>query len=104
MQACAFWKLPVVRAAPSASHRQPRALQSALPTVTSRAAGNPTAEIYLVSPRARCNRNLEPSQLQRISCADVAKLAEIHEPDVYPVDDSMIIKPLRRKRQSRLRW
>ena len=24
----------------------------------------------------------------------MAKLAEIHEPDVYPVDDSMIIKPL----------
>ena len=26
--------------------------------------------------------------------ADVTKLAEIHEPDVYPADDSMIIKPL----------
>lgn len=24
----------------------------------------------------------------------MAKLAEIHEPETYPVDDSMIIKPL----------
>ena len=59
-------------------------------------AGNPTAEIYLVSPESAAATAI----LGTFATAednlgeDVAKLAEIHEPEVYPVDDSMIIKPL----------
>ena len=59
-------------------------------------AGNPTAEIYLVSPeRAAATAILGTfATAEDILGEDVAKLAEIHEPEVYPVDDSMIIKPL----------
>ena len=59
-------------------------------------AGNPTAEIYLVSPVSAAATAILGTfaTAEDILGADVAKLAEIHEPDVYPVDDSMIIKPL----------
>ena len=59
-------------------------------------AGNPTAEIYLVSPESAAAIAILGTfaTAEDILGADVAKLAEIHEPDVYPVDDSMIIKPL----------
>ena len=59
-------------------------------------AGNPTAEIYLVSPESAAATAILGTfaTAEDILGADVAKLAEIHEPDVYPVDDSMIIKPL----------
>lgn len=59
-------------------------------------AGNPTAEIYLVSPESAAATAILGTfaTAEDILGADVIKLAEIHEPDVYPVDDSMIIKPL----------
>ncbi len=59
-------------------------------------AGNPTAEIYLVSPESAAATAILGTfaTAEDILGADVAKLAEIHEPDVYPVDDSMIIKLL----------
>lgn len=59
-------------------------------------AGNPTAEIYLVSPESAAATAILGTfaTAEDIQGEDVAKLAEIHEPEVYPVDDSMIIKPL----------
>ncbi len=59
-------------------------------------AGNPTAEIYLVSPESAAATAILGTfaTAEDILGADVTKLAEIHEPDVYPVDDSTIIKPL----------
>ena len=59
-------------------------------------AGNPTAEIYLVSPESAAATAILGTfaTAEDILGADVVKLAEIHEPDVYLVDDSMIIKPL----------
>lgn len=59
-------------------------------------AGNPTAEIYLVSPESAAATAILGTfaTAEDILGEDVAKLAEIHEPEVYPVDDSMIIKPL----------
>ncbi len=59
-------------------------------------AGNPTAEIYLVSPESAAATAILGTfaTAEDILGADVAKLAAIHEPETYPVDDSMIIKPL----------
>ncbi len=59
-------------------------------------AGNPTAEIYLVSPESAAATAILGTfaTAEDILGADVAKLADIHEPETYPVDDSMIIKPL----------
>ena len=59
-------------------------------------AGNPTAEIYLVSPESAAATAIVGTfaTAEEILGADVAKLAEIHEPDEYPIDDSMLIKPL----------
>ena len=59
-------------------------------------AGNPTAEIYLVSPESAAATAILGTfaTAEDILGENVAKLAEIHEPEVYPVDDSMIIKPL----------
>ena len=59
-------------------------------------AGNPTAEIYLVSPESAAATAILGTfaTAEDILGEDVAKLAAIHEPEVYPVDDSMIIKPL----------
>lgn len=59
-------------------------------------AGNPTAEIYLVSPESAAATAIVGTfaSTEDILGADVAKLAEIHEPQEFPIDDSMIIKPL----------
>ena len=59
-------------------------------------AGNPTAKVYLVSPEsaAACAVTGTFSSAEDIMGADVAVLAGITEPDTYPIDDSMIIKPL----------
>ena len=59
-------------------------------------AGNPTAEIYLVSPESAAATAIVGTfaTAEDILGADVKKLAEIHEPEEYPVDDSMIIEPL----------
>ena len=59
-------------------------------------AGNPTAEIYLVSPESAAATAIMGTfaSAEDILGADVAKLAEIREPQEFPIDDSMIIKPL----------
>ena len=59
-------------------------------------AGNPNAEIYLVSPESAAATAI----MGTFACAedilgsDVAKLGKIHDPEQYSVDDSMIIQPL----------
>ena len=59
-------------------------------------AGNPTAEIYLVSPESAAATAIMGTfaSPEEIMGADVVKLAEIREPQEFPIDDSMIIKPL----------
>lgn len=59
-------------------------------------AGNPTAEIYLVSPESAAATAIMGTfaSAEEILREDVAKLFEVQEPERYPVDDSMIIRPL----------
>lgn len=59
-------------------------------------AGNPTAEIYLVSPESAAATAIMGTfaSAEEIMGADVVKLAEIREPQEFPIDDSMIINPL----------
>lgn len=59
-------------------------------------AGNPTAEIYLVSPESAAATAIMGTfaSAEEIMGKDVAVLAEIHDPESFPVDDSMIVKPL----------
>lgn len=59
-------------------------------------AGNPTAEIYLVSPESAAATAIKGTfaTAEEVMGDAVALLADIHEPDAYLVDDSMIIPPL----------
>lgn len=59
-------------------------------------AGNPNAKIYLVSPESAAATAIKGTfaSAEEILGDDVKKLAEIHEPEEYIVNDSMIIKPL----------
>ena len=59
-------------------------------------AGNPTAQIYLVSPESAAATAIRGTfaAAEEVMGENVAKLAEIKEPEEYMVDDSMIIKPL----------
>ena len=59
-------------------------------------AGNPTAEIYLVSPESAAATAIMGTfaSAEDILGTDLAKLDEIHEPEEYIIDDSMLIKPL----------
>ncbi len=59
-------------------------------------AGNPTAEIYLVSPESAAATAIVGTfaSAEEVMGPELKKLAEIHEPDQYIVDDSMIIDPL----------
>ena len=59
-------------------------------------AGNPTAEIYLVSPESAAATAIMGTfaTAQDVLGFDVEKLNDIHEPDQYIVDDAMLIKPL----------
>ena len=59
-------------------------------------AGNPNAKIYLVSPESAAATAIKGTfaSAEEIMGEEIEKLAEIHEPEVYEVDDSMIIKPL----------
>lgn len=59
-------------------------------------AGNPTAEIYLVSPEsaAACAITGTFATAEDILGLDVWKLAEVKEPIEYGIDDGMLIKPL----------
>ena len=62
-------------------------------------AGNPTAQIYLVNPENAAATAIVGTfaTAEEVMGEDLCKLAEIHEPDQYPVDDSMIIAPLPRE-------
>ena len=59
-------------------------------------AGNPTAEIYLVSPESAAATAILGTfaTAEDILGDKVSELANIHEPDAYIVDDSMLIPPL----------
>ena len=58
--------------------------------------GNPTAEIYLVSPETAAATAI----VGTFACAeeilgeDVKILADVREPELYPIDDGQIIRPL----------
>ncbi len=59
--------------------------------------GNPTAEIYLVSPEsaaATAVRGTFTAAEEILSPQELAALADIRDPDRMPVDDSMMIRPL----------
>ena len=59
-------------------------------------AGNPTAEIYLVSPESAAATAVcgTFATAEDVLGENVKELADIHEPDAYIVDDSMLIPPL----------
>ena len=59
-------------------------------------AGNPTAEIYLVNPESAAATAIMGTftTAEEILGEEIVKLADIQEPDEYPVDDSMIVRPL----------
>lgn len=59
-------------------------------------AGNPNAKIYLVSPESAAATAILGTfaTAEDIMGDNVKILGEIHEPDAYEVDDSMIIPPL----------
>ncbi len=59
-------------------------------------AGNPTADIYLVSPESAAATAIMGTfaTAEDVMGEDVKELAKITEPEEYLIDDSMIIKPL----------
>lgn len=59
-------------------------------------AGNPTAEIYLVNPESAAATAIMGTfaSAEDILGDEIVKLADIQEPEEYPVDDSMIVAPL----------
>ncbi len=59
-------------------------------------AGNPTAHVYLVSPESAAASAITASfsTAEEIMGEEVVKLESIVEPDLYPIDDSQLIKPL----------
>lgn len=59
-------------------------------------AGNPTAEIYLVSPESAAATAIAGTfaTAEDIMGEEVKTLSLVHEPEQYFVDDSMLIKPL----------
>lgn len=59
-------------------------------------AGNPTADIYLVSPESAAATAIMGTfaTAEEVMGEDVSELAKITEPEEYLIDDSMIIKPL----------
>ena len=59
-------------------------------------AGNPNAKIYLVSPESAAATAIMGNfaTAEDILGSDVAKLAEVKEPEEYDINDNMIIQPL----------
>lgn len=59
-------------------------------------AGNPTAEIYLVSPESAAATAITGTfaSAEDILGSDLSVLAEVKEPTEFPVNDAMIIEPL----------
>lgn len=58
--------------------------------------GNPTAQLYLASPETAAATAVAGTfaTAEEIMGADVSRLAGIHEPEVYCIDDSMLLPPL----------
>ncbi|MDD3367707.1 MAG: aconitate hydratase [Lachnospiraceae bacterium] len=67
-------------------------------------AGNPTAEIYLVSPETAAATAITGTftTAAEIMGADIEKLKTVQEPEQYFIDDSMIIKPLAKEEAARV--
>ena len=67
-------------------------------------AGEPTAEIYLVSPESAAATAIKGTfaTAEEVMGEDVARLAHITEPEHYIVDDSMILPPLSSKDAERV--
>ncbi|MCD8220780.1 MAG: aconitate hydratase [Clostridiales bacterium] len=63
-------------------------------------AGNPNAKIYLVSPETAAATAILGTfaSAEEILGDDIGQLADIHEPETYIVDDSMILPPLEPKK------
>ncbi len=59
-------------------------------------AGNPNAKIYLVSPESAAATAIKGTfaTAEEIMGKDIVKLADIHEPEQYIVNDNMLIFPL----------
>ncbi|WP_333648888.1 aconitate hydratase [Lacrimispora sp.] len=59
-------------------------------------AGNPNAEIYLVSPESAAATAIVGTfaSAEDVMGTDIIKLKDIKEPEHYTIEDSMIIKPL----------
>ena len=59
-------------------------------------AGNPNAKIYLVSPESAAATAIKGTfaTAEEIMGKNVDKLADIHEPDQYLINDNMLITPL----------
>ena len=60
-------------------------------------AGNPTAQIYLVSPESAAATAVTGTFTAAediLSKEELAALGEVHEPEFYPIDDSMLLPPL----------
>lgn len=59
-------------------------------------AGNPTAQIYLVNPESAAATAIMGTfaSARDVMGDEVEKLASVHEPEEYPIDDSMIMEPL----------
>lgn len=59
-------------------------------------AGNPNAKIYLVSPESAAATAILGTfaSAEDVMGENVKILGDIHEPEAYEIDDSMIIKPL----------
>ena len=64
--------------------------------VAVRRSGNPNAEVYLVSPESAAATAITGTfaSAEDILGEDVKILGTIHEPEEYPVNDSLIIPPL----------
>ncbi|MCI8889114.1 MAG: aconitate hydratase [Hungatella sp.] len=67
-------------------------------------AGNPTAQVYLVSPEtaAACAVTGTFSTAEEIMGERVHELLAVEEPEAYPVDDSMMIKPLPKEEAAKI--
>ena len=58
--------------------------------------GNPNAEVYLTGPESAAATAIIGTfaSAEDVMGPNVAKLAEVHEPDSYPVNDGLILPPL----------
>ncbi len=67
-------------------------------------AGNPTAQVYLVSPESAAATAVTGTftTARELMGEDVKILDQVKEPESYPVDDSMIIPPLPQEETARV--